>query len=84
VDNGTLRFDHVRVPRANLLSRYGGITDDGSYASEIASSGKRFFTMLGTLGVGRVCVGAGAAIAGRRALSIATRYGAAQAAVPEP
>jgi acyl-CoA oxidase len=74
VDNGTLRFDHVRVPRTDLLSRYGGITEDGTYSSEIASSGKRFFTMLGTLVRGRVCVGAGAAIAGRRALSIATRY----------
>ncbi len=84
VDNGTLRFDHVRVPRANLLSRYGGITDDGSYASEIASSGKRFFTMLGTLVRGRVCVGAGAAIAGRRALSIATRYALRRRQFPSP
>jgi acyl-CoA oxidase len=39
--------------------------DDGSYASPIAGSGKRFFTMLGTLVRGRICVGAGAAIAGR-------------------
>ena len=84
VDNGTLRFDHVRVPRTNLLSRYGGISDDGSYSSEIASSGKRFFTMLGTLVRGRVCVGAGAAIAGRRALSIATRYALRRSQFPSP
>jgi acyl-CoA oxidase len=84
VDNGTLRFDHVRVPRTNLLSRYGGITEDGTYSSEIASSGKRFFTMLGTLVRGRVCVGAGAAIAGRRALSIATRYALRRSQFPSP
>jgi acyl-CoA oxidase len=84
VDNGTIRFDHVRVPRSNLLSRYGGIGDDGSYASPIAGSGKRFFTMLGTLVRGRVCVGAGAAIAGRRALSIATRYALRRRQFPNP
>ncbi|MBI4899737.1 MAG: acyl-CoA dehydrogenase family protein [Actinobacteria bacterium] len=84
IDNGTLRFDHVRVPRANLLSRYGGIGDDGSYSSPISSPGKRFFTMLGTLVRGRVCVGAGAAIAGRRALSIATRYALRRAQFPGP
>ena len=84
VDNGTLRFDHVRVPRANLLSRYGGVADDGTYSSPIDSSGKRFFTMLGTLARGRVCVGAGAAIAGRRALSIATRYALRRRQFPSP
>jgi acyl-CoA oxidase len=84
VDNGTIRFDHVRVPRSSLLSRYGGIGDDGSYASPIAGSGKRFFTMLGTLVRGRVCVGAGAAIAGRRALSIATRYALRRRQFPNP
>jgi acyl-CoA oxidase len=84
VDNGTLRFDHVRVSRANLLSRYGGIADDGSYSSPISSQGKRFFTMLGTLVRGRICVGAGAAMAGRRALSIATRYALRRAQFPGP
>lgn len=84
VDNGTLRFDHVRVPRTNLLSRYGGVAEDGSYVSPIESSGKRFFTMLGTLVRGRVCVGAGAAIAGRRALSIATRYALRRRQFPRP
>ncbi len=84
VDNGTLRFDHVRVPRENLLSRYGGVDDTGSYSSRIPSSGKRFFTMLGTLVRGRICVGAGAAIAGRRALSIATRYALRRRQFPRP
>jgi acyl-CoA oxidase len=84
VDNGTIRFDAVRVPRANLLSRYGGVTDDGTYSSPISSANKRFFTMLGTLVRGRVCVGAGAAIAGRRALSIATRYALMRRQFPNP
>ncbi|WP_084129677.1 acyl-CoA dehydrogenase [Demequina sp. NBRC 110055] len=75
VDNGTIRFDHVRVPRRMLLNRYGGVTDDGTYASPIDNPNRRFFTMLGTLVRGRVCVGGGAGITARRALSIAARYG---------
>ncbi|WP_062073205.1 acyl-CoA dehydrogenase family protein [Demequina sediminicola] len=74
VDNGTVRFDHVRVPRAMLLNRFGGVDDEGSYVSIIDNPNRRFFTMLGTLVRGRVCVGGGGAIAARRALSIATRY----------
>ncbi|HLS44566.1 MAG TPA: acyl-CoA dehydrogenase [Ornithinicoccus sp.] len=75
VDNGTLHFDQVRVPRTMLLSRYGGIGDDGTYHSPIDNQNRRFFTMLGTLVRGRICVAGGAAQAARKALSIATRYG---------
>ncbi|MDE0573130.1 acyl-CoA dehydrogenase family protein [Demequina sp. B12] len=74
VDNGTIRFDHVRVPRAMLLNRYGGVNADGTYESPIDNPNRRFFTMLGTLVRGRVCVGGGAGVAARRALSIATRH----------
>ncbi|WP_298751613.1 acyl-CoA dehydrogenase [uncultured Serinicoccus sp.] len=74
VDNGTITFDQVRVPRSHLLNRYGGIDDEGRYVSDIDGDGKRFFTMLGTLVRGRICVAAGAATASRKALSIATRY----------
>ncbi|MDN4489323.1 acyl-CoA dehydrogenase [Demequina sp. SYSU T00068] len=75
VDNGTLQFDRVRVPRRMLLDRYGGVTDEGVYSSPISSTSKRFFTMLGTLVRGRVCIGGGAGITARRALSIAVRHG---------
>ncbi len=76
VDNGTIAFDRVRIPRAQLLNRYGGVNDDGVYESPIASKNARFFTMLGTLVRGRICVGGGAASGARKALSIATRYAA--------
>ena len=74
VDNGTIRFDQVRVPRSMLLSRYGGVTEDGTYESPIDNQNRRFFTMLGTLVRGRICVAGGSAQAARKALSIATRY----------
>ncbi|QDO87757.1 acyl-CoA oxidase [Ornithinimicrobium ciconiae] len=78
VDNGTIRFDQVRVPRSMLLSRYGGVTAEGVYESPIDNQNRRFFTMLGTLVRGRICVAGGAAQAARKALSIATRYGMAR------
>jgi hypothetical protein len=54
IDNGRLAFDHVRVPRFNLLNRYGDVASDGTYTSDIPSPGRRFFTMLGALVQGRV------------------------------
>ncbi|MGK8558493.1 acyl-CoA dehydrogenase family protein [Nocardia gipuzkoensis] len=74
VDNGRIAFDHVRVPRENLLNRYADVAPDGTYSSEIDNSSRRFFTTLGTLVRGRVSVGGAAAAGARVALSIAVRY----------
>ncbi|MER7070488.1 acyl-CoA dehydrogenase [Terrabacter sp. NPDC000476] len=74
VDNGRLAFEHVRVPRTNLLGRHGDITDDGSYESPIENPGRRFFTMLGTLVRGRISVAGGAGAAARSALAVTTTY----------
>lgn len=76
VDNGRIWFDEVRVPRENLLDRYGSVDDEGEYTSPIPSEGKRFFTMLGTLVGGRVSVAGAGLTAMKSALAIATRYGA--------
>jgi len=74
VDNGRIMFDHVRVPRENLLNKYADVEPDGTYTSPIENPSKRFFTMLGTLIRGRVTVGGAAAAAARVALDIAVRY----------
>jgi acyl-CoA oxidase len=74
VDNGRLVFDSVRVPRENLLNRYGDVAEDGSYSSPIAGETRRFFTMLGTLVRGRISVAGGAGAATQKALALAVRY----------
>ena len=74
VDNGKIWFHSVKVPRANLLDRYGSIGDDGRYHSPIENPNKRFFTMLGTLVGGRICVAKGALAGARFGLAIAVRY----------
>jgi len=75
VDNGRIRFDHVRVPRTALLNRFGDVGPDGTYSSPIPDPSKRFFTMLGTLVQGRVSIAAASVSASQSALAIAVRYG---------
>ncbi len=74
VDNGRLWFDGVRVPRTALLNRFADVTPAGVYESAIENPNRRFFTMLGTLVQGRVCVGGAGINASKVALAIATRY----------
>jgi acyl-CoA oxidase len=76
VDNGRITFDQVRVPRENLLDRYGTVGSDGLYSSEIENPNRRFFTTIGTLIQGRVSVGGAAISATKNALTIAIRYAA--------
>ena len=75
VDNGRLELRTVRIPRENLLDRFGKVTADGSYRSPIASPGRRFFTMLGTLVAGRISIALGSLSAAKTGLAIAIRYG---------
>jgi acyl-CoA oxidase len=75
VDNGRIYFDRVRVPREALLNHYGDVDADGRYGSPIENANKRFFTMLGTLVQGRVCIAGASVSAAKSALTIATRYG---------
>jgi acyl-CoA oxidase len=76
VDNGRIWFDHVRVPRENLLDRYGTVGSDGLYSSSIDNINRRFFTTIGTLIQGRVSVGGASISATKNALTIAIRYAA--------
>lgn len=74
VDNGRIWFDQVRVPAENLLNRFGDVDTDGNYTSPIMNPSKRFFTMLGALVVGRICVGLLGINAAKKALAIAIKY----------
>src|SRR3954464_2840500 len=73
VDNGRIWFDHVRVPRENLLDKYAQVSGDGTYFSAIENPTRRFFTMIGTLIQGRVSVGGASISASKVALTIAIR-----------
>ena len=74
VDNGRISFDNVRIPRDNLLDRYGSVSEGGAYSSPIPGAGRRFFTMLGTLVAGRISIACASLSAAKSGLTIAVRY----------
>src|SRR4051794_3980314 len=73
VDNGRIWFDHVRIPRENLLDKYAQVSGDGTYFSPIENPTKRFFTMIGTLIQGRISISGASISASKVALTIAVR-----------
>src|SRR5579859_639171 len=74
VDNGRIWFDHVRVPREALLNRYAEVSPDGVYTSPIENPNRRFFTMVGNLVQGRICIAGASVSAAKSALAIAVRH----------
>ena len=53
MDNGSIRFSGVRVPRENLLDRFGSVDSSGQYRSPYSAT-RRFAATLGELTGGRV------------------------------
>jgi len=74
VDNGRAWFNHVRIPRTNLLDRFGKVTEVGEYISPIQSKTKRFNKMLATLLGGRMGLSLGGNVVTKSALYIAIKF----------
>ncbi|MFQ6645143.1 hypothetical protein Gotur_019133 [Gossypium turneri] len=74
VDNGALRFRSVRIPRDNLLNRFGDVSQDGKYTSSLPTINKRFAAMLGELVGGRVGLAYASVGFLKISVSIAVRY----------
>ncbi|KAM5143171.1 acyl-coenzyme A oxidase-like protein isoform 2-T2 [Callospermophilus lateralis] len=74
VDNGILIFNKVRVPRENLLDKFGSVAPDGQYHSPIKNKSARFNAMLAALTPSRLAVTFQAVSAMKLGLTIAIRY----------
>lgn len=74
VDNGTIRFKNVRIPKENMLDKFASVDESGQFQSPIPSDNRRFFTMLGTLVGGRIGIPRSALSAAKVGLTIALRY----------
>ncbi|XP_060044417.1 acyl-coenzyme A oxidase-like protein [Erinaceus europaeus] len=74
VDNGILIFDKVRIPRENLLDKFGSVAPDGQYYSPINSKSARFNAMLAALTPSRLAVTFLAMGSMKLGLTIAIRY----------
>lgn len=77
LDNGLTWFDHVRVPRRNLLlGDMGEFTADGTFKAAAGNGRKRFLKAMSRIQPGRLCVSSAAVGAGRASVYIALRYAA--------
>ena len=75
VDNAILAFDHVRIPRTNLLNRIADMpTADGEFQSSIKSRRGRFIAALNQLYSGRLCLSSKGVGRAKQCLTIAIRY----------
>ena len=74
VDNGTISFDQVVIPKENMLDRFASVNEKGEFESPIPSDNRRFFTMLGTLVGGRIGIPRSALAAAKSGLTIAIQY----------
>ncbi|HEY6143614.1 MAG TPA: acyl-CoA dehydrogenase [Flavobacterium sp.] len=74
VDNGTIRFNEVVIPKENMLDRFASVNENGEFESPIPSDNRRFFTMLGTLVGGRIGIPRSALAAAKSGLTIAIKY----------
>lgn len=74
VDNGTIRFDTVSIPKENMLDRFASVNEKGEFKSPIPSDNRRFFTMLGTLVGGRIGIPRSALAAAKTGLAITIKY----------
>ncbi|KAH8932954.1 hypothetical protein BDL97_18G006000 [Sphagnum fallax] len=75
VDNGRIWFDHVRIPRENLLNSVADVTPDGQYESAIKDPDQRFGAFMAPLTSGRVTIAVSAVYQAKLGLATAIRYG---------
>lgn len=75
LDNGMTWFDHIRIPRRNLLTGVmGELTPDGRFRSTIANKRTRFLATIDRVHPGRICLANALVAAGRASVYIAVRY----------
>lgn len=82
VDNGFLRFDHVRIPRDAMLMRFAQVSEDGMYSPPPPENAKASYA---TMVYVRATIVRDAGDFLGRAVTIATRYTAVRRqTVPTP
>lgn len=83
VDNATLKFHKVRIPRENMLNRYCDVNEKGEFVSDIKGIQQRFFKVTERLLSGRLCI-ASMTFGGVKSLCYITiRYAQQRLAVSE-
>merc|ERR1712086_143065 len=81
VDNAALLFDHVRIPRVNMLNKFTDVDESGNFNSPVKNLNNRFFTVTEKLLSGRICIASFAIGSARACLYIAITYAKQRLAV---
>ncbi|MER7990219.1 acyl-CoA dehydrogenase [Streptomyces noursei] len=75
LDHALTWFDHVTVPRRNLLhGEMGGFTSDGAFQPGGGNLRRRFLRTMSRIQPGRLCVASAAVGAGKASIYTALRY----------
>ena len=81
VDNAALKFDHVRIPRVNMMNKFSDVDENGNFSSKFKSKSARFFGVTEKLLSGRICIASMCVGAARSCLYIAITYAKKRMAV---
>jgi acyl-CoA oxidase len=81
VDNATIAFTNVRIPRVNMMNRHTDVDENGNFSSKIKGISQRFFKVTERLLSGRLCIASMCVGASRACLYIAITYAMQRKAV---
>jgi acyl-CoA oxidase len=81
IDNGRLSFEHVRIPRVNMLNRLADVTPEGKFVCDIPKVTNRFFKVADRLLSGRLCISAMCLSGAKGTIYHAIRYSQQRLAV---
>lgn len=74
VDNASLRFKDVRIPRVNMMNKYADVSPEGNFTCDVERIPQRFFKVTERLLSGRLCIAALVLGCTRGALFCAIKY----------
>ena len=83
VDNAALKFNNVRIPRVNMLNKYGDVNEKGEFTSDIKGIQQRFFKVTERLLSGRLCIASMTFGATKTMIYITIKYAQQRLAISE-
>ena len=81
IDNASIGFDNVKIPKHSLLGKTSSIDDKGNFSSKISKKRDRFLYVADRLLSGRLCIASMMIGASKYTLDLAINYASKRLAV---